>query len=360
MEDTQRPERKGPARQRLLILILNVVLAILVYWLLGFLIDDIGNQPGPDYQAYLKKYQDPALVKQRDDLSKKDTALTTQIDNARQQQNYLQKSISSYKDTTNQLLEIQRSSLQKGVSFSTQSQTNLANVTNLYLQYQQKYQDLNNQISARNLEQQQLRNQLSQINTQLDKQATTAFEDQQKATKIHNLFMAGLKLLVLIPILLIVLFLYRRYKETIYKNMILAVTIAVLLKIAQVMHEHFPSRFFKYILIIVLLYLVIRALISMLRSIESPKKDWLLKQYKEAYQKLLCPECQYPIQPGIMKFFTPRSQSLEKAMDSTYLQKIDQYSCPSCGTHLFEPCVVCQQTRYSLLKYCDHCGAEKT
>jgi len=35
------------------------------------------------------------------------------------------------------------------------------------------------------------------------------------------------------------------------------------------------------------------------------------------------------------------------------------YTCPSCGTPLFEKCESCGGLRHSLLPFCLHCGAEK-
>jgi len=351
-------ERKGPEGHRFLVLTLNIILAILVYWLLGFVIDDIGQQPGPDYSQIQKHYQDPALVKQKDILNDQSIKFSQSLETQMQQRSLLQTSINSYRDTMNQLLGLQKASIQKGVAFSTESQLNLTNVTKQYLDYQKRFQDLNSIVAKNNADAQQLRIQISEIDKQLSKQSEEAQKDYNKQLTKHNLSLAGLQLLVLIPLLILVTYIYKKYRTSIYKPMIISVGIALLIKIAMVMQAHFPSQFFKYILIVALIYIIARALISMLRMVAAPKPNWLLMQYREAYLKLQCPLCQYAIQPGVLKFL-PSQDRRENWKDLSYLKDIEQYNCPNCGEQLYEKCSACEHTRHSLLIYCDHCGAEK-
>ena len=62
MNINQAKVKQGPKGYRYLVMALNVVLGLLLYWLLGFVMDDISNQPGPQLQEIQKKYQNPALV----------------------------------------------------------------------------------------------------------------------------------------------------------------------------------------------------------------------------------------------------------------------------------------------------------
>ena len=61
-----------------------------------------------------------------------------------------------------------------------------------------------------------------------------------------------------------------------------------------VMRQYFPSRYFNYALILAALTIVLQILIHLVRMVASPKTDWLLKQYREAYEAFLCPMCSYP------------------------------------------------------------------
>lgn len=354
-------ERKGPKGHRIFITLLNILLAVLVYWLLGFMIDDISEQRGPDFADIEKSYLDQKLVNKKTDLITQSDKLSKQIETQREQLAIIQTSITSYRDTMNQLLDLQKVSVQKGMPFSSESQINLRSVTQRYLAYQQQFQDLNQSIAKHNLEEQQLQSQLNDVEASLSKQSKRSYTAYDALMLKHNLYMAGLQLLVLLPLLILTVYCYRKYRASIYKRMLLAINIAVIIKIILVMHEHFPSRFFKYIFIIALIYLTVRVLVSMLRMAVAPKLNWLMKQYREAYQKQQCPMCQYPIQPGVLKFFPSQNNlknPIEMSMD--YLEHTEAYTCPSCGERLFEKCTSCNHTRHSLLTYCDTCGDEKS
>lgn len=356
---TQTRERKGPSGHRFLVMMLNILLAILVYWLLGFIIDDIGNQPGPSLTSIQDKFKDRTLVAQEDVINRQLTTLNQTIAAQTQQQNLLKTSIDGYRDTMNQLLDLQKSSVQKGVTFSAEAQQNLANVTNLYLDNQQKFQNLNRSITEANAQAQQLQAHIDSIDSTLRKQSEQAYGVYNSQLTRHNLKLAAIQLVILLPLLIITAYFFQKYRQSIYRSMIMAVGAAIILKIILVMHQHFPARFFKYLLILALIYLVVRALKAMLHMVVAPQTNWLMKQYREAYQRLQCAICQYPIQPGIFKFFLPQTPKDQQQANVSYLENVDTYSCPNCGEHLFEKCSQCQHTRHSLLMYCDHCGAEK-
>lgn len=366
MDTKQRKEKKGPKGpkgpkgHRAFVMILTILLGLLIYWFLGFLLDDISDQPGPSLQEIQKKYQDPSLIKNKETSNEKMNKLIIILEEQQQQQTILQTSINSYRDTMDQLLDLQKASIQKGIPFAAAAQKNVQQITNLYLDYQKQFQDLNNSITKNNLEKQQLQNQINAIDNQLEKQNKLAYKEYNVQLIKHNWTIAGSQLLILIPLLLITTFLIKTYKTNLYQPMFIAIGIAIFCKIALVMHDYFPSYIFKYLLILALIYITSVTLIAKLKMFVTPKPSWLQKQYREAYQKTQCPLCQFPIKPGISKFFTVKQQGNNSPLTySSYLDKIDTYTCPGCGELLFEQCTHCSSVRYSLLKYCDFCGIEK-
>ena len=98
--------------------------------------------------------------------------------------------------------------------------------------------------------------------------------------------------------------------------------------------------------------------IYLTRATTSPKLAALLKQYREAYERFLCLICEYPIHRGPMKFVYWNRRSIRKlALPSASTSAPDEpYTCPACGSHLFEPCPRCQHVRHSLLPFCEQCG----
>ena len=108
--------------------------------------------------------------------------------------------------------------------------------------------------------------------------------------------------------------------------------------------------------------MVVLVLRHLIRLAISPQKDWLLKQYKEAYKKWCCPVCAFPIRRGIRKEIDWGSGKLKGAIPIGQKEEdsSDQpYSCTSCGQELYEQCLDCQQIRHSLLPFCQICSGEK-
>jgi predicted RNA-binding Zn-ribbon protein involved in translation (DUF1610 family) len=115
-------------------------------------------------------------------------------------------------------------------------------------------------------------------------------------------------------------------------------------------------------LILACLAVVLRVLVYLLKMIAFPKRDWLLKQYREAYEAFLCPICDFPIRRGPLKYMFWSRRSIRKVRIPPLPQAEaeEPYTCPMCGYALFEKCPTCQAIRHSLLPACEKCGAEKS
>jgi hypothetical protein len=173
--------------------------------------------------------------------------------------------------------------------------------------------------------------------------------------------MAVLKLAALAPLMAVAAWLFLKKRAGLYAPLIYAFGIALLVKVAEVMHEYFPTRYFKYILILACLIAVVRILVYLLKMIAFPKKDWLLKQYREAYEAFFCPICDYPIRRGPLKYMFWSRRSIRKLQMPPVSRDgaEEPYTCPMCATKLFEECPSCHAVRHSLLPACEKCGAEK-
>src|SRR6266852_5921917 len=109
---TAQPANKGPWTHRFLVHLFTVILAVLVYWLLSFIIDDIGNWPGPQYTDLEQQRLDQTLVATSRDLQVKTADTEREISGQRVRQEILRDSTTNSQRTMNQLLEIQRLALQ--------------------------------------------------------------------------------------------------------------------------------------------------------------------------------------------------------------------------------------------------------
>lgn len=356
--------REKPARGtwgvRQLIWLFTLVLGVLAFWLLGFLVEDIESIRGPDYSEIERKHVDASLVDQQRQLDKQIADLERLTGNKQNQQRLVGDSSQNLQRTINQLLELQKLSVQKAVPLSESEKENLSTSLQHFLENQTSYQALNQEIADLTAKKLALADEKRQIEEQIVKQKEPAQKEYEELTEAHRLRLAFYQLCMLVPLLLAAGYLLMRRRGSIYYPLFLAIGGATLLKVALVVHEYFPTRYFKYVLILALLVVVARLLIYLIRIIAFPKMEWLMRQYREAYERFLCPVCEYPIRTGPRRFLYWTRRTVHKVLplgDSAGVE--EPYTCPACGTVVFETCTSCQKVRHSLLAHCEHCGAKK-
>lgn len=349
---------KGPWTQRFLLHVFTILFGLLSYWLLGFVIDDISHWPGPEYQALEQEMLDGTLTAESERLGKELADVRRNIQTEQARQRILQDSTGNAQTTMTQLLEFQRMSLEKGLNPTEEEQLALAESQKRFLGNQSRYQELTEEIATleeklRDLERE---NQLNQ--EKLDTARKPIWEEFSRRQQSHAWLLAGIKLAVLTPLLILAVVVFLKNRESLYVSMVTAFAIAVAAKVLLVMHEYFPARFFKYVLIVTFLAIVTRALIVLIRTIAFPKAEWLHKRYREAYEAFLCPICDFPIRRGPLKYLFWTRRTIKKVrLSGTEEAAADEpYCCPACGTELFEKCGSCGQVRHSLLPTCEHCG----
>lgn len=353
------PPSKGPWTQRVLIWFFSALFGILVYWLLGFVVRDLGKLPGPDYQALERQLLDTNLLQRAGDLRKQVEETNRAIQDQKQRQTVLRDSTENSERTMTRLLDLQRLNLQKNVTPSELEQRSLAESQQLFLANQRQYQQANEQVAGLSDRLRSLEAEQRDVATKLEAGRGTVQTAYQTRHTRHQLKVAALKLAVLLPVLMLAVYLFLRHRAGLYAVAIYALGVATLAKVILVMHEHFPRVYFKYVLIVAALALVARILVYLLRAVARPTRESLLKQYREAYERFLCPVCAFPIRRGPLKhlFWTRRSiRKLRLPLEATSAPD-EPYTCPVCGTRLFEECSACHGTRHSLLPNCARCGA---
>jgi hypothetical protein len=333
-------KNKGPWRHRLFVGVFTVVFSVLIVWLLDFAVDDIGRIPGPKRDDIEKRFLDQNLVKQRDSVEKQIEELNRNISAQRERQSLLRDSTGRYEATLRQLLDLQRANAQKGVITGQGQRQALAQSVNLFLSNQQKDQALDEDILRLTDQQRQLEDQKRGIDDKLETQRKSANEEIDRLEQRHQRKLAALKLSLLIPLLAIALFVVAKRRIGIYGPLVYGAGIAILAQTALVIHECFPTRYFKYVLLSAAILAVGYTLVWLLRMLRTPKPSLLLKQYRDAYEAFFCPVCDYPIRRGPRRFLYWTRRSVGKIVfPSVPQQAHDQtYSCPACGSRLFEVC----------------------
>jgi hypothetical protein len=292
----------GPWIHRLLIYCFSGLFAVLVYWLLGFVVTDIATWPGPDYQKIESRIIDPSLTQESAALQAQIDESVRAIENRKQRQAVLRDSTSNSERTMTQLLEIQKLTLQKGLTASPEELQALSESQRLFLGNQAKYQEMNDQIATLSAQLHDLEGRQRELQKRIETHRPAVRHEYSRQQSRHQLNLAALKLAVLLPLLGFAVWLFLKQRSGLYSPLIYGFGLALLVRVTLVMHEHFPRRYFKYILIAGALLVVGGILVYLLRVLAFPKLDWLLKQYREAYEHFLCPVCSYPIRRGVLKW----------------------------------------------------------
>ncbi|NCC50819.1 MAG: hypothetical protein EOM20_06330 [Spartobacteria bacterium] len=357
MNTLQKP--KGPWIHRFSIRLFTVVLAVLIYWVLGFLVEDIESIPGPRYGAIEDKYVDKELKERSKQLATEITEISRTITNKQDEMQIVRDSSQNLQKTINQLVELQKLSIQKAVALSEKEQANLSESLTHFLDSQKAYQAQNAELARLTHEKRSLESERLAVEKQIEQQLIPARDEFRKLSERHNMRLAMLQLLILLPLLAVGAFLAIKKRGSIYFPLFLGYGLATLLKVSLVIHNYFPSRYFKYVLILGLLIAVIKLLVYFIRVVAFPKAPWLTKQYREAYERFLCPVCEYPIRTGPRKYLFWTRRTVNKLIPPREHGEEKPYACPACGTLLFEECPVCHEIRHALLPHCEHCNAIK-
>ncbi len=350
---------KGTWMHRFLVNLLTVVLAVLVFWVLGFLVEDIESIPGPRYETIEAQFADPGLAARDKALASEMEDLDRAISAKRDAMQILKDGSDNLQNTINQLIELQKLSVQKDVPLAAAERENLSESLARFLRSQEEYQARNAEFSALVDKKRTLEAERVELDKVLREKAEPVGREYRRQREKHDLYLAGLQLLVLLPLLAAGAYLIVRKRESLYFPLFLGYGAAVLLKIGLVLHTYFPSRYFKYIFAAALLVAVAKLLVHFIRSIAFPKAQWVEKQYREGYERFLCPVCEFPIRRGPRKYLYWTRRTVHKVPLPEGTAEEEPYTCPSCGTTLFEKCDVCGDIRYALLTSCQHCGSEK-
>ncbi|MCI0499946.1 MAG: hypothetical protein L0Y36_09755 [Planctomycetales bacterium] len=351
---------KGSWGVRFFIAALGVVLGVLFFWLLSFIEGDIGTMKQPDWLSVRREFVSQQIDDESDQLQKDVAGLNRRIDTLREQQRELNSSTNSLQTTMNQLLSIQKQYIEKGQEFPAESVKTLQDSQTWFLENQKQNQQYILEISELVKQRQQKDDALSAISETTKKLEDDARVKERKLLEQYRFRVAVLKLSFLVPVFLVVSYLFMKFRTGAYWPLVWAAFLAAFVKIALVAHEYFPSRYFKYIAWVVVTAIVVRILIYLIRMIVAPKKDLLIKQYQQHYDKCICPVCSKPIRTGPLRYIG----GLHKKAQVLAGQSVDAarqgpYSCPSCGTNLYDKCGQCGGIRHALLPYCEHCGSQK-
>lgn len=345
--------KKGTWGVRMMILLLTIIVGILFYSLLGLITSDIRSMREPSHE-------DVYNILKNNDLSAKDEQLKSQEKTLDEKLKALQEE-RELKASSAKNLEQTLNQLNKQSGNGQQAQ--LKETMDKFLDFQKEYQELNGQILTLTQERQQLTVEHNQLFQQLQDQENMIQEELYKRHQRHRIAQAVLELVILLPLLLLFCFIFLRKRGPLVTPLVLALGCATLIHVFFTVHEYFPTRWSKYILIVVSILIIIRLLSFLVKLSTAPKPERLMLQYSQAYERFLCPVCEYPIRIGPLKFLFWTRNSVHSVLNGKNVNtediEIEPYTCPACGELLYDKCEHCGKIRHTLLPYCEHCGQNK-
>ena len=316
--------------------LLSVVLFGLFIWLLGYIIGDIDDlRAPPNLQNFYDTGIDAELTRTQREFNA--SLEVIRMDKARQQEIKTNRSeaMGVARDTWTQAQRVHQFELTAGRQPSTELREELARAHEGYTSAQATFEEANTELADLGAQEYAIKQDLATLENQIRPQMHEAYDLYEEARRDHNHTLAIYKLSFIIPVSLLAAWALAKKRESIYRPILKALLLASFIWVVVVMHEHFDFAYFKYIALTAAVLIVLTFLVRMLQSSARPRPDLLLKQRREAYHNHHCPECAYPF-------------SADHG---------DAFTCPACGTGLFEACGSCGSSRHELLPFCIHCGS---
>jgi hypothetical protein len=243
MEAKQRT--KGSWGLRFFIILLSIVLGVLLYWLLSFIENDIGMMSGPDWTSVRGRYVTVELDEQQKSLTREIDALKRTIQVQTEQQRFLSADTVSQQNTINQLLSIQKQYIDKGQEFPAESIKILQDTQTAFLKNQEKNQRYNQEITELTRQQRDREDTQATLNETIKSKEEEARVEYNKLCENHRIRVAVLKLAFLVPVFLLVSFVFMKYRASLYWPMVWAAFLAGFFKITIVANEYFPNPLFQ-------------------------------------------------------------------------------------------------------------------
>ena len=344
--------------------LLSMLLTLLSIWFLGFVLDDIGDIEGPDYRQVVEEYVDESLGQRAEELQEQIDGIGTRVRRQQELQSDLERSMDNARETMQQMMGLQRLSLEQQVPPTEAEREALASAQQRFLHAQDRFEAANSEIETSNEKKYQLGLELASVLDTADEQEQPAREDYDGRRRTHQFRVAAMKLAIIVPLFLLAAWMFARHRGSAYRSVLMALLAATFWKLGRVMFDHFPREFFKYIAITAALGIVLAFLLWMLRKAAKPNRRLLLDRYREAYRAHVCPVCTFPIVRGPLRFAQwtrkgPRFPVHVEPWNNGHEATTETpYACPSCGTTLFTGCQACAAPRHTLLPFCEHCGDE--
>lgn len=349
---------KSTVAQKVGTFFLCALLTLLFIWLLDFLRNDVGDIEGPDRDTfYAGLDQGPSeLLK---DLKRQEAEVTRQVRRKQGSQQDYKASMENARQVMTEIADLQRLSIEQGLAPPQSDVEALAAARSRFLTAQEQFESANVEVTALNLQSYDLRDQIREQEIVVVEHRRPADEAVAAAYRAHRLKIAFFQLGIQLPLFLLAAWLVSTRKRSPYRPIYLAALVATFWEVGIIAWEHFPKEYFKYIASITAIAITLGFLRYILVNASKPPRELLLRRYRASYEKCRCPVCDFSVRRGSLRDAVwTRRGPLAATTDASTTAEEHPYTCPSCGTTLFDNCSECQKIRHTLLPSCEHCGVQ--
>lgn len=352
---------RGTFWMRAGILLLAVLFGVLVYWSVGFLLDDIKVFKMPDREAFFESHLDHSLSQRLDVLEMQLRDLDNKHELLTQQRGFIKDSSSSLQVIVDNLFKLKNRDQEL---IRTDQFAQVLAALDKIIAIQDSYKTTADEYLETTNAKHEIQKEIAAIKKRIERNRNAVNKMYSDRVRRQQIKSTIFRMLFLLPLVLISTLVFVKKRGSIYRMIYVSSALAIYIKTAMVIHERFPSRYFKYILTVCLLCVVGWGFGWVIRRLVRPKLDTLLKQYRQSYERFLCPVCEYPIRRGPRKHLYWTRRTVNKTALISDVSACDEddkpYACPACGTQIFEVCESCGDLRHSLLPNCEKCGAVKS
>ena len=352
---------RGTLWMRSGILLLAVLFGVLVYWSVGFLLDDVERYRRPNWEEFSTARIDSTLAANLEALERRMAELDHQHTLLDQQRGFIRDSSGSLQITVDNLFKLKDRDQQL---VSAEQFTQVLASLDKIIEIQGEFKRTADRYVQTTNDKFELGKSIAALKKRIRDQEEVVQREYSAALQRHQIRSTLVRLAILLPLVVGGTIVLVRKRDNIYRLIFASTALALYLKTGLIIHEQFPARYFKYVVTICLLLLVAWSFVWLIRRLVKPKLDLLLKQYRQAYEHYLCPVCEYPIRRGPRKYLYWTRRTVHKVAlvpsAGAPAEEEQPYACPSCGTSLFEKCPSCGSIRHSLLPSCQRCGATKS
>ena len=209
MTDTfKKPNAPWPLR--LAIGFLSLLLTLFFIWLLSFMLNDIGDLPGPDYNAIQKRHVPEEKLNEANDLATQLVGVEKRIKRQEEIQGTLQQSMRNAETALTKIADLQRLSIEGGGKPSEVDRQAMENARSRFYTAQDEYESANETITTLNDERHQIKQSIASIDAELRQFKNKSQAEYNDARRSHDLKIASLKLVFVVPLLLLAAWLVKK------------------------------------------------------------------------------------------------------------------------------------------------------